>query len=137
MMVVGVSPWLPLLVRGIPGLEALGEVLEAWFGFQCHRQPERSLLVEASQLPVCARCFGIYTGLGLGALTLRPRLSAPVLRLVVVCAALLMVLDVVTELLMMRPASTWLRVVTGVLLSWPIAVQLVFWARAYAVKTRR
>src|SRR5690606_1713663 len=85
LIMVGVSPWLPLLLRGIPGLDSLGELLEAWFGFQCHRQPERSLLVDTSQLPVCARCFGIYTGLGLGALVLRPRLPGPVLRLVVVC----------------------------------------------------
>src|SRR5690606_21560024 len=126
-----------LLLRSTFGLDAWAETLEAWFAFQCHREPGRSLFVGAGQLPVCARCLGIYTGLGLGAVVLRPRLSAPVLRLVVAGAAVVMVLDVVTELLMMRPASTWLRVATGVLLSWPIAVHVVLFAREYAAKTRR
>ena len=137
LILVGVSPWLPQLVRGIPGLSSFGEGLEAWFGFQCHRQPERSLFVDTSQLPVCARCLGIYSGLGLGALVLWPRLRAPVLRLLVAGAALVMLLDVATELLMMRPAAAWVRVATGVLLSWPIAVQLVLWAGSYATRTHR
>lgn len=38
------------------------------FGAQiCHQIPERSLHLGAFQLPVCARCLGIYGGAALGA----------------------------------------------------------------------
>ncbi len=34
----------------------------------CHQQPDRSFYVAGAQLPVCARCFGLYAGAALGAL---------------------------------------------------------------------
>lgn len=34
----------------------------------CHQMPERSFHLGPSQLPVCARCFGLYVGVALGAL---------------------------------------------------------------------
>lgn len=44
----------------------------------CHQQPERSFRVAGHQLPVCARCFGLYLSGALGALVAwgsrRPRL---------------------------------------------------------------
>jgi uncharacterized membrane protein len=33
----------------------------------CHQRPERSFHLDAFQLPVCARCVGIYAGAALGA----------------------------------------------------------------------
>lgn len=33
----------------------------------CHQMPERSFHLGPSQLPVCARCFGLYVGVALGA----------------------------------------------------------------------
>src|SRR5688500_5253677 len=32
----------------------------------CHQRPERSFYIEDAQLPVCARCFGLYAGALLG-----------------------------------------------------------------------
>jgi uncharacterized membrane protein len=78
---------------------------------------------------VCVRCFGIYLGLGLGALILRPHLSTWPLRIWVGFAAVVMVLDVWTELLGMRPESAWLRLLTGILLSYPVGSALVLSAR--------
>jgi uncharacterized membrane protein len=128
-VVIGVSPFLPLLLGGMPLLGALGELFESWFAFQCHREPERSLAVFGYVLPVCSRCTGIYWGLGLGALVLRPRLGPWPLRIWVGLAALVMVLDVWTELLGMRPASAWLRVLTGALLAYPVSVAVVWTCR--------
>jgi len=33
----------------------------------CHQRPERSFHLMGAQLPVCARCFGIYSGAAMGA----------------------------------------------------------------------
>src|SRR5688500_7927608 len=35
----------------------------------CHQRPERSFHLGVYQLPVCARCLGIYAGAAVGALT--------------------------------------------------------------------
>ena len=34
----------------------------------CHQRPERSFFLWGSQMPVCARCFGIYAGAALAAI---------------------------------------------------------------------
>jgi uncharacterized membrane protein len=47
------APLLPAAVATV--LYAAGAIL-------CHQIPERSFYVDAFQLPVCARCFGLYAG---------------------------------------------------------------------------
>jgi hypothetical protein len=43
--------------------------------FVCHQRPDRSFHVQGAQLPVCARCSGLYVGAPFGAvLGLRRRL---------------------------------------------------------------
>jgi uncharacterized membrane protein len=129
LLLVGLSPFLPLLVGKVPVLHWLSDAVSAWFAFQCHRDPARSLTLLAHTLPVCSRCFGIYVGLGLGALFLRPRLGVWPLRIWVAVAAVLMVVDVWTESLGLRPPSLWLRTLTGVLLAYPVGDALVWAAR--------
>ena len=34
----------------------------------CHQRPERSFHIGLGQLPVCARCYGVYVGAAIGAL---------------------------------------------------------------------
>ena len=34
----------------------------------CHQRPERSFHLDGAQLPVCARCAGLYAGVSLGVL---------------------------------------------------------------------
>ncbi len=36
----------------------------------CHQRPERSFFLWGSQMPVCARCFGIYAGAAIAAIAL-------------------------------------------------------------------
>jgi uncharacterized membrane protein len=129
LIIVGVSPFLPLLLAKVPLLSYLGGAFDAWFVFQCHREAARSFFVFGHQLPVCSRCFGIYAGLGLGALLLRPRLSTWPLRIWVGLAVVAMLLDVGTELLNMRPENAWLRLVTGLALAYPVGSALVWSAR--------
>jgi uncharacterized membrane protein len=136
LVLVSLSPWLPALAAEVRALGSLATFVEAWFGFQCHRDPGRALVLGSLELPVCARCFGIYAGLGGGALVLRPRLEPKFVRLWLVGSVLVMLLDVATELLGMRPPSPAVRVFTGALLAWPIGVALVQNARSYALGPR-
>jgi uncharacterized membrane protein len=39
----------------------------------CHQRPERSFFLNGSQMPVCARCAGLYAGAAIGALVLAMR----------------------------------------------------------------
>ena len=43
-------------------------VLYAAGSLLCHQIPDRSFHVAGAQLPVCARCFGLYVGVALGAI---------------------------------------------------------------------
>lgn len=128
LVVVGASPFLPrLLEHAAPGFAG---ALDAWFRFQCERDPARMLGAGA----VCARCLGLYVGLGAGALVARPRWRATRLELWLAAAALAMLLDVGSEWLGWRPAWAWLRLATGLSLGYPAGVAVIAgfeaWARA-------
>ena len=59
--------WLALVVAA-PVLPAgISATLYAVTSLICHQRPERSFHLDAFQLPVCARCLGIYGGAALGA----------------------------------------------------------------------
>ena len=130
LVAVAALPLLPRLSRGVPGLAWLGAWSLRWFALQCQRDPARSLVFVGETLPVCARCSGIYLGFGLGALVLRPRLTPTALRVWVLSAGALMLLDVLSEALGLRPAWAPLRLASGVLLSYPLGATLVHAARA-------
>jgi hypothetical protein len=51
------GPWLPVPVAGV--LYAAGSLI-------CHQISERSFHLQSFQLPVCARCFGLYAGVASG-----------------------------------------------------------------------
>jgi uncharacterized membrane protein len=53
------TPVLPVPLAGV--LYALGSRI-------CHQRPERSFHLLTAQLPVCARCLGIYAGAAAGSL---------------------------------------------------------------------
>jgi uncharacterized membrane protein len=125
----GLSPLLSALARDLPVIGALARGADVWFAFQCERDAARALPF-AVDLPVCSRCFGIYAGLGLGAALLRPRLSPAKLRLWVALAAMVMVFDVATEFLGMRPPFALFRFATGFGLAYPVGAALVWALRA-------
>jgi uncharacterized membrane protein len=96
MAAVLTTAWLALLVAApaLPGWG--GAILYGVGSFICHQIPERSFYLAGFQLPVCARCLGIYAGAAGGAALvvmrsrsgeyLVPRASATVRRLGVVAA---------------------------------------------------
>lgn len=66
LLAVVAGAWLVLLVAA-PMLPAeLSAVTYAFGSLICHQRPDRSFHLDAFQLPVCARCFGLYAGAALG-----------------------------------------------------------------------
>jgi uncharacterized membrane protein len=125
----GVAPFVPAWTEGIAWLAGLGRALDAWFSFQCHREATRSFAASA----VCTRCLGIYVGLALGALVVRPRLAPKPHLSWLLGAALVLILDVASEALGWRAPSAPLRFVTGFALAYPAGVSIV---RALRGRTR-
>ena len=129
LIVAGLLPVLVFALGRVPGLAGVARFLDGWFAFQCERDPARTLGLGGTMLPVCVRCLGIYLGLGLGALVLRPRLKVWPLRIWVGVASVLMLADVGSEFLGFRPAWAPLRLMTGILLAYPVGSSLVWAAR--------
>lgn len=115
---------MPLASRYWPPSAALERALGAWFDVHCQRDPTRTPDLLGLPLAVCARCSGIYFGLGWGALFRRPRLTPPALRLWVAVASVLMLTDVVLERFGVHSAWTAARLLTGVLLAYPVGAGL-------------
>ena len=102
--------------------------LDAWFGLQCHGLLDRTLALGGRYFPVCSRCLGIYGGLlgaGLLALPTHPWVDARKRRFWIVAAAAFMVLEVLVQDLSAHPPYHLLRMLTGILLAWPIALTLI------------
>ena len=59
---IAASVWLVLLVAAPLLWTPIAGVLYAAGSFICHQLPERSFHLQALQLPVCARCLGLYAG---------------------------------------------------------------------------
>ena len=67
------------------------DALRPLCGFICHQRPERSFFIGGAQLPVCARCTGLYVGAAVAAplaLVIATRLSARGARVALAMAAL-------------------------------------------------
>ncbi len=94
----------------------------------CHQRPERSFHLAGIQLPVCARCFGLYLAgaLGLTAASRRLRaLSIPAARLLLALAALPLVASVALEWLGAIQTSNLQRMITGLPLGFAAGVVIV------------
>jgi uncharacterized membrane protein len=74
--VVLATAWIALLVSAplLPG--GAGAILYGLGSLICHQIPERSFYLAGFQLPVCARCLGIYVGAACGAGFVVMRLGA-------------------------------------------------------------
>jgi len=112
-------PLLPVLAAHVSWLRSPVYLLERWFALHCARDSERTPLLGAVRLGVCARCAGIYWGLGLGALVRRPMVSGWPVRFWMVLAALLMLADVVAERVALHGSWPEARIATGMLLAYP------------------
>ena len=72
----------------------------------CHQLADRSFSLRGRQVPLCARCFGIFVGA-----LLIPFYVLDLRFAIALIAA--MVLDGSTQALKLRTSSNWLRFVTG------------------------
>ena len=59
--------WLALLLASPIGPTSLAALTYGIGAFICHQLPERSFHLGGFQIPVCARCLGIYAGFALTA----------------------------------------------------------------------
>jgi len=94
----------------------------------CHQRPERSFHLAGMQLPVCARCFGLYLSGAVG-LTLASRrrraLSTRAVRLFLTLAALPIAATAALEWLGAMQTSNIQRLLTGLPLGFAAGVVIV------------
>jgi uncharacterized membrane protein len=112
------TPTLPVPIAGI--VYALGSRI-------CHQRPERSFHLFAVQLPVCARCAGIYAGAAIGSLLtlsgpIRERLFPCSPRMVLVAGALPTCITLVSEWSGAWAGGNEVRAAAGVWLGLAVAV---------------
>lgn len=111
------APILPVPMAGI--LYALGSRI-------CHQQPERSFHLFAAQLPVCARCAGIYAGAAIGSVfalrgSIRKQLFLLSSRMLLVVGALPTLVTLMTEWSGAWAGGNEVRAATGVWLGVAVA----------------
>jgi uncharacterized membrane protein len=82
----------------------------------CHQLPERSFYAAGWQMPVCARCFGIYAGILLGTLIYPFAYGGKIPRWqVILAAAAPLAVDGITQLFLLRESTNLLRLMTGLI----------------------
>jgi uncharacterized membrane protein len=119
--------WLALLVAA-PVLPAFAAATLYAVGSQiCHQQPARSFHLYSAQLPVCARCTGIYAGAALGAIVAarsawRARMGALAPRTMLVCGALPTAMTIVAEWSGAWGGSNAIRAASGLPLGGAVAL---------------
>lgn len=118
------APFLPAALSAVVYLS--GSVV-------CHQLADRSYHVGGAQLPVCARCIGVYWGLAAGLLASRlvaaPRWHRGSVLAVLTGAVTLNLVTVVYESLRQVPTPPELRTAAGGVLGLGIAA-VVTWAEA-------
>jgi uncharacterized membrane protein len=111
-----IAPW--ALVRG-GWLSSAAAVLYQGASLICHQRPERSFHLAGAQLPVCARCAGLYFSGAGGAIAAclgwQRRVEAPRgTRAVLVVAAVPTIATVAIELLRLGSPSNELRALSAI-----------------------
>ncbi len=113
-----------LLITAVPLLMDRAPVLSAFlflsFSPICHQIPERSFFILGHQLPVCARCAGIYFGGLLGSFFVRKKSPPP---LFLVLALIPMAIDGGTQLLW-RESTNIIRLATGLVAGFAVVFYL-------------
>ena len=95
------------------GFFIIAFALHRGFALICHQRPERSFWIFGAPVAVCARCLGIYLGAAIGLLL---RTSRRVAMNILIAAASMNALDVVTELAGLHGNWMAVRFVLGIAL---------------------
>jgi len=126
LMALAASAWLALIVLA-PLLPVPLAATAYLAGAQiCHQLPERSFHLGGAQLPVCARCAGIYAGMSLYLVfrVLRsgvPGSTVPGSRVALMAGAIPTIVTVVAEWLGLWAPSNLARAMAGVPLGAAVA----------------
>lgn len=99
------TPWL-----AANGMDVVSLVVRDFFRAVCHQSPERSFRFSGQPWAVCARCSGIYAGLGLGALM---RVEGTIARKILLAFSILNAADVAVEIMGFHGNLPWLRLALG------------------------
>ena len=101
-------------------------------GLICHQRPERSFHLAGIQLPVCARCFGLYASAAAGAVAawlVRRRGDLRYTRAILIAAAIPTVVSVGVEFVGLAHPSSAARAVAalplGAAASWMVIRMLI------------
>jgi uncharacterized membrane protein len=126
LLALAAAIWLGLLMLGPVLPVPVAGVLYALASHICHQRPERSFHLFSSQLPVCARCLGIYAGAAAGFLLtahplLRHRLSRMSPRTVLCAGATPTLITVVMEWVGVWSAGNNVRAAAGATLGLAVA----------------
>ena len=102
LLALGATAWLALLIVAPILPVPLAAALYALGSQICHQRPDRSFHLFSAQLPVCARCLGLYAGAGVGSLLalgarVRSRLEALSPRLLLIGGAIPTALTLLLE----------------------------------------
>ena len=94
----------------------------------CHQRPERSFHLAGIQMPVCARCFGLYLAGAVGLVFAwigRLRLPSHTTKVIMALAAAPIVLTVALEMLGAITTSNVVRLSTGLPLGFAAGLLIV------------
>lgn len=120
--------WLALLVAA-PWLPVVAAALSYAFGsLICHQIPERSFYLGTIQLPVCARCLGIYAGCACGALVatlLRAEVSRSASRRWLIGGAIPTAVTVAAEWAGLWNTSNLVRALAGAPLGFAVGIVVI------------
>ena len=124
-----VAPWFAAQAHAAPIEGAFLFTVYAVGGGICHQRPERSFFLWAEQMPVCARCAGIYFGAATAVIVAmvmahfngRPTTerhpttagAAAVARAILIAAALPAAFSLLNEWTPGQMPSHWARAATG------------------------
>ena len=132
-----IAPWFAAQAHAAPIEGAFLFAVYAIGGGICHQRPERSFFLWAEQMPVCARCAGIYFGAAIAAIIAMVMAAAPlkgrpttegrltterrptnagaaaVARAILIAAALPAVFSLLYEWTTGQMPSHWARAATG------------------------
>ena len=118
--------WLALLILAPLLPVPMAAILYALGSRICHQRPERSFHLFAVQLPVCARCAGIYAGAAAGSLlmlsaSVRERLLSFSPRMLLLAGALPTLTTVAAEWSGVWAGANDMRAVAGMPLGLAVA----------------
>ena len=103
------------------------------FRVLCHGIVARCLILWGAPMPICARCFAIYTGLVIGTLLFAATwkwIDPLVMRILLVLSAVPIGIDGITQAVGLRQSTNALRLATG----FPVALMFALWLLATVEK---